>query len=423
MADLGDFGFGPDATDVLTPDSGKGNNIFGKKDPIDYFTVSSLSQELEQENKNVIETGKVEDKPLDPNIQAAGNILSAEIEKFDKLDVEEAGEEEIIEETGTTTKTGRPKTEKSALTEVLLNKFTDKTFEVVFDDKKDDESVEQYLNRLPVKDLTELLDANIKKREEDILSKAPDEIFQNLPEEFQYAIDYYTKGGRDHKALFRALAHVEESRALNPEDETDAVQISRNFLQSTGWSSEDIESQISEWKEYGKLEEKAKGFKPKLDQMQEQQVQYQIQQQQEYNRMQEEAATAYITNVKQAVKDNDLGGIKVDKKLISNIEYGLTNLQWPSAAGQPTNILGHLLDKIQYVEPDFKLLTKVTAYLMDPQGFENLIRQQGKNEQVEKVTKILQDGQVKREGTSLGYQEEQPVVKKVLKARNVLKMN
>ena len=203
------------------------------------------------------------------------------------------------------------------------------------------------------------------------------------------------EGGQDMKGLFAALARVEQVKSLDPEDEDGQIAITRSYLQATNFGTQDvIEEQIAEWKEDGKLEKKAKTFKPTLDEMQKEQVEYQLQQQAEWNRQQREAAQMYVTNVGQALGKGDLNGIKLDRKTQSMLYEGLTNVAYPSASGKPTNLLGHLLDRIQYVEPNFELLAEITYHLADPEGFKNNVRQQGKNVATTEITKKLKTEQM-----------------------------
>ena len=213
------------------------------------------------------------------------------------------------------------------------------------------------------------------------------------------------EGGTDLKNLFSALARVEQTKALDITTEEGQVATARAYLQATGFGrgkADVIEKQVEEWKESGKLKEKAEEFKPDLDDMQKEQVEFQVKQQEDWNKQRRAAANAYVGNVHKALEKAEINGIKLDKKTQASIYTGLTQLNWPSAAGQPTNLLGHLLDKIQYVEPNFPLLAEVTYLLSDPEGYRNSIKQAGKNEQVIDTVKKLKTEQQTTAGQSGG---------------------
>ena len=193
-----------------------------------------------------------------------------------------------------------------------------------------------------------LLEANFEERENKIRENTPSEFFQSLPEELQVAAKYVADGGQDLKGLFAALAQVEQVRELNPELDSDQEQIVRSYLQATNFGDTDeIEEELTNWKDLGQLEKKAKQFKPKLDAMQEEMVQSRLAQQEMIRKQQEQAANAYVQNVFETLRHGELNGVKLDKKVQNFLYNGLTQPQYPSMSGTPTNLLGHLLEKYQ----------------------------------------------------------------------------
>lgn len=295
------------------------------------------------------------------------------------------------------------KTGRDGITSYLKTKIEAGSFSAFEDWDEKKETLDAYLGKQPIKTLHQMLDANWEAKEKDLIEKTPQEFFDALPEELQYAARYALEGGTDMKNLFAALARVEQTKALDITNEDGQISTVRAYLQATGFGrgkADVIEKQVEEWKESGKLKDKAEEFKPDLDEMQKEQVQYQLQQQAEWNKQQKAAATAYIGNVHKALEKADINGIKLDKKTQAAIYTGLTQLQYPSASGKPTNLLGHLLDKIQYVEPNFALLAEATYLLSDPEGYRNSVKQMGKNEQVVDTVKKLKIEQQVNAGQS-----------------------
>jgi hypothetical protein len=164
---------------------------------------------------------------------------------------------------------GRPKVDKSGLYE-LAQKMIEEGSLVGFDD---DKALEDYTT----KDFRELFEANFQERENKIRESTPKEFFNALPEELQIAAKYVADGGQDLKGLFRTLAQVEEMIQLDPTNEYDQAEIARQYLYATGFGTpEEIEAEITDWSDLGKLDQKANQFKPKLDRMQEEIVARQL---------------------------------------------------------------------------------------------------------------------------------------------------
>jgi hypothetical protein len=277
---------------------------------------------------------------------------------------------------------GRPKVDKSGLAE-LAQKMIEEGTLMAFDD---DKALDEYT----AKDFRELFEANFEERENKIREKTPKEFFNALPEELQVAAKYVADGGQDLKGLFRTLAHVEEMRQLDPEDEYDQQEIARAYLHTTQFgTAEEIEAEIQDWLDLGKLEQKANQFKPKLDRMQEEIVARQLAEQELKKNQQEKAAKAYTDNVYNTLVTGEVGGIKLDKKTQSLLYSGLVQPNYPSISGKPTNLLGHLLEKYQFVEPRHDLIAEALWLLSDPDSYKGRIREQGSKQSVEKTVRSL----------------------------------
>lgn len=394
---------GVEATDVLT----KPANILNNDDNLSFLDKPGAFK-LDPANPPAGETPgegegtKPEEKHIVPPVSKAEADKILDSTNFNEGAGE--GEGEGAQETDDLKKTGR-----DGITSYLKTKIEAGDFSAFEDWDEKKETLDAYLAKQPVKTLHQMLDANWEAKEKELLEKTPQEFFDALPEELQYAAKYVMEGGTDMKNLFAALARVEQVRALDISTEQGQIETARAYLQATGFGrgkADVIEKQVEEWKESGKLAEKAQEFKPDLDEMQKEQVEFQVRQQEEWNKQQKAAANAYVGNVHKALEKAEINGIKLDKKTQATIYSGLTQLNWPSAAGRPTNLLGHLLDKIQYVEPNFPLLAEVTYLLSDPEGYRNSIKQTGKNEQVIDTVKKLKIEQQLSAGNAGGTMED-----------------
>jgi hypothetical protein len=287
-------------------------------------------------------------------------------------------------------KAGRKKLDKSGLVEVM-SKLVEEELLIPFDD---DKSFEEYTTA----DWKELLEANFQERENKVRQETPQQFFESLPEELQYAAKYVADGGQDMKGLFRALAEAEETRELSVESESGQEEIIRQYLLNTGFgTSEEISEEIDTWKDLGKLEQQAKKFKPKLDAMQEEILMDRLAEQEQMKKQQEAAARQYMQNVYEALKPGEVNGIKLDKKTQANLYQGLVQPNYPSyMSGKKTNLLGHLLEKYQFVEPNYGLIAEAAWLLSDPEGYKGRIKEQGSKAAVEKTVRQLKTEEARK---------------------------
>lgn len=333
------------------------------------------------------------------------------LEKAPEKTVEKAPEaeaKEIVEElTNTDPEAGvKAKPTKGSISDTI--KALIKSGKLVpFDD---DKSLDDYTT----KDIEELLDANFAEKESKLRNQIPIDFFQSLPEELQVAAKYHADGGRDMKGLFRALAQAEEVQALDHTDPKNHEQIVRQFLTTTKFGSqEEIDEEIAGLKDRSELEKKATQFKPKLDKMQEEIIGQKLAEQEHKQALQTQAAKAYVGSVYKVLEGGELSGIKLDRKTQENLYSGLIQPRYPSISGKPTNLLGHLLEKFQYVEPRHDLIAETLWLLSDPEGYKNKLREQGKNGNIEKTVRMLKTEEANRASGSTVVEKEETTQKRI----------
>jgi len=319
-------------------------------------------------------------------------------------------------------KGGRPKTEKSGLVEFFKKRIESKEMFAFDDFDEDKQTLDEYLGTLGEKDYEELWQANIDTLKQDVAAKTPQEFFEALPDELQAAAQYVINGGQDLKGMFRALAQVEEVRELDPREESDQEAIVRQYLQAKGIADETIDDDIQTWRDLGKLENKAKQFKPKLDEMHEEIINYQIAQQEQFRAQQEQAAQFYVQNVFEALRPGEINGIKLDRKTQSLLYNGLTSADFKSRSGQSTTMLGHLLEKYQYTEPNYPLIAEALWLLSNPDEYRDNLKKQGKNNAVEQTARQLKTEQSKKTASSSSnYDNDAPTSRKIARNTNIFK--
>lgn len=266
----------------------------------------------------------------------------------------------------------------------------------------DDKPYEEY----SVKDWEELIEANLEERANQVRRETPKQFFESLPEELQVAARYVAEGGQDLKGLFQTLAHTEEVRQLDVKDEYDQERIIFSYLRATNYGTdEEIAEEIETWKDLGKLEKQAAKFKPKLDKMQERVVAQRIKEQELRRQQQERAAQSYMNNVYETLKDGIVNGIKLDKRSQALLYNGLVQPNYPSVSGKNTNLLGHLLEKYQFVEPNYPLIAEALWLLADPDSYRNKLMEKGSQKTVEETVRKLKTEQSNKTTTSQGIEK------------------
>jgi uncharacterized protein YggL (DUF469 family) len=396
----------PTATDAKKPEAKP--SIFSKSDQDLSF--------IDSDDTSGDDAKKDSDDPADDKKDIEGRVSRETFaDVLDELNQE--GQDDPKSKTGG----GRPKTDKSGLVEFLKKRIESKEMFAFDDYDESKQSLDEYLGTLGEKDVEELWQANMENLKQEVAAKTPKEFFESLPEELQYAAKYVMDGGQDLKGMFQALAQVEQVRSLDPTNENDQEGIVRSYLSATGFGTEDeIEEELTTWKDLGVLEKKAKQFKPKLDQMQEEIVQGQLAEQEARKQQQEQAAQAYMQNVFEALRPAEINGLKLDKKTQAQLYSGLVQPNYPSISGRPTNQLGHLLEKYQFVEPNYPLIAEALWLLSNPEEYRANLAKQGKNAAVEQTVRQLKTEQ-SRKNVSTYQEDEDPKSRKIARPQNIFK--
>ena len=295
---------------------------------------------------------------------------------------------------------GRPSLVKDVMIETA-NKLIEKGLLFPFDDGK---KIEDY----SAADWEELLEANIKEREESVKKEVPRQFYDSLPYELQKAYEYVASGGTDLKNMFKALASSQEVFELDPQTEDGQEQIVRTYLQTTQYGTpEEIEEEILSLRDRDELRIKAERFKPRLDQMQEEVLEQKIQQQELARKKQEEQSRLYQESIYQVLAPGELNGVKLDTRTQNLLFSGLVQPNYPSISGKPTTMLGHLLEKYQWVEPNHELIAETLWLLADPEGYKNQIRGAAAKQTVEDTVRKLKYEQANRTPSSVQEEKEQ----------------
>jgi hypothetical protein len=390
------FNVAPTGADIIQDDSTPKNIFSGINKKSDMKFLDPDSDDADDI------TAKVDDNVEEPEVQEDVKVEEPKVETkesskegediIESLDIDN----ELEEVTETKSKRGRKPI--SGISDVFDKLIKDEKI-VPFDD---DKSLEEY----SAKDWEELIEANLEEKANQVRQETPKQFFQSLPQELQIAARYVADGGKDMKGLFSTLSQVENTKQLNVKKTSDQEKIISEYLGATGYGTqEEIQEEIEIWKDLGKLEQQASKFKPKLDKMQEKVVAQKLQEQELKKKQQENASKAYMKNVYDTLKDGKLGDVKVDRKTQAMLYNGLVQPNYPSVSGNNTNLLGHLLEKYQFVEPNYGLISEALWLLQDPEGYKAKIMDKGAQKSVEKTVRKLKTEQSNAGGASLGVSQ------------------
>jgi len=99
----------------------------------------------------------------------------------------------------------------------------------------------------------------------------------------------------------------------------------------------------------------------------------------------------------------------------------LVQPQYPSISGKPTNLLGHLLEKYQFVEPNYSLIAEALWLLSDPDNYRQSLVKQGKNQAVEQTVRQLKTEQSNKIASSSTEEYEPEQQRRISRNTNIFK--
>lgn len=362
----------PDTTFLDKPDPENSQQKTEEKREADK-TTETPEAKIEREAKEALETKA-----------AADGIIT------DPLHPEYDADADPTNTGGDKNKGGRPTTVTA-----ILKKLIDKGTILPFDG---DDKIEDYKEE----DILELLEMNFQNQQEKLEAELPQQFFENLPQEMQQAYQYIANGGTDIKGMFRALAVSAEVQELDVKQESGQKEIIRAYLSATQFGNPDeIEDEIYSYEDRGDLEKKAKQFKPKLDTMQQEIVNRRIAEQEAAKKQRQRQSQQYMESVYSTLEKGQLNGLELDNRTQNMLYAGLVQSNYPSISGRQTNMLGHLLEKYQWVEPNHSLIAETLWLLADPDGYKQNIARNVKAEVDKNTFRTLKTEQA---GKTQGHQ-------------------
>lgn len=230
----------------------------------------------------------------------------------------------------------------------------------------------------------------------------------------QAILKYAENGGQDITPLLNAISQVEEVSNFDIETEDGQEAILEQYYKVQGWDDEDIKDEIESAKDLNKLKSKAEKFLPKLDQMHQQRVEQMMQSQVEAEKEAELARQNYLTTIKTTLSKDKLADIKLAKQDKAMLWDSLTNINYKSWSGQPTNKFFKKLEEIQAGKTaDYDHFLEIVHMTVDPKGFKDKLREELKTQGTVETARKLKIDQ-KRNSSSETLFEEEPTTRKTI---------
>lgn len=339
--------------------------------PINFIQQPNGFEEVMKENEEEIKEEKEEE---------------IKNESFEAIVKEEESKEDEEEEDET------PKPSDAPIYKAV-NKLVEEGSFFLFSDKED-------LSQYTEDELVDLIKKNDEHKLQENVEKEISEFFGALPKELQFAAQYVAQGGTDLRGLFKSLADTEDVKSLDPKVHSETIV--RNYYSELGWGEEDINEKITTLKDLSTaaLEKEATQVKPKLEQIKEKVVQAELLKEEDRSKKRQQESQNYMVKATEAIQKGVIGEIKLDRKTQVDLYSGLTQATYPSRNGKSTNELGHLLEKYQYVEPNFEKMYKVLWLLKNEEDFFEKFGNKAVKKEVEKTVRTLKTEQSKKEATS-----------------------
>jgi hypothetical protein len=282
------------------------------------------------------------------------------------------------------------KSQKPAKTALEVEQESERLIEV--EDEEEDETPFKFLGDLykdnvlvpfegedqikTVKDLKELVKANVEEAKRLGKEEGTREEFESLPEPVKVLIEYAKSGGTDFGTLFSLLSRTEQVQEYNIDTEEGQVGVVKQYYEDLGWDDDEIETQVNILKDAGpeRLRMASEKFKEKVDTLNESRLQHELAEQKKLDAQAQAMKQTYIQNLTSTLKKGTLGGLTLTREEQKDIYSALVEERYSSIGGGSTNRLGALLNKIQFQEPNFELLAEVHMLLNNREEYHKKIK-------------------------------------------------
>ena len=336
-------------------------------DPFAGFSILKGNSMASPENKDTTKETEVKE-----GVDDATELTEEEIIKA-QSDAKEAAELEAK-------KTKKPAKETKA-------KVTEETEEEDTTQGNEDTTAQESVFKLFLTDLTEqgiveaLSDEEFEDSPEAIakavqktLTKGIEDFKKGRDPQVQQFEDFVAQGGNP-KQFFEVFYGNTSWENYKLDGEHTQKEVVRSFLKTSGWDDTEIDAEIKDAEDLGKLEAKAKAFLPKLQKLEELEKTQLIENQSNLAKQRETEAKAYWDNLqKDWMSKSEVNGFKLTDKIKKDVwehmtsvdrKTGKTKMQQNYETNKESQFLYAYLDMMNW---DIKKLekqveTKVTSSL------------------------------------------------------------
>ncbi len=348
--------------------------------------------------------GFLDDLTPDMSLDDVNNLVNGDDKKEPKDDKKPDKNDKTDFETENVIPDGDKEPEKKEEPKVenmasIFQKLIDDGTILPFDE---DKKLEEYT----IDDFKELIKCNV----DEMAKQANDDEFNTLSPETRALLSYERNGGKDVKEMMYAIASAKQTYDFDISTPSGQKDIIRSYMKYKGVYKNDssLEREISRLEDAGELQEKAEEFKPLLEEIQVNEVNKRLQQQEYQKQKIKEQAQLYNNSIKNTLSKDDVNGVPMTNKVKNMIYSGLVNNNYQLLSGRKTNLLYHLLEKKQYIEPDHSLIAEVTWLLSDPEGYKQAVSESIKK----KITSATADkikGEQQGRSTQQEYNERKTI--------------
>ena len=245
-------------------------------------------------------------------------------------------------------------------------------------------------------ELLELMDENLETINQNSYQEVEQNFYQTKSPVWQQLLKYSeTARSLDEVApLFAAMQDKETIQTLDTNNEVHQEYIIRQYGMLNGLDAETIDADIEDYKERGKLQERAEKLKPGLDRYNEQRVQQElVKKQQEEQQKQYLLQTHYNNVVENVMNKKEIGGIKLKNE---HRQYVASTLvPDDSIGGLPIyTLVDNLLQK-----GDFDTLARIALLATNPQIHDSYYSAKAANETAAGLQRTLRTANAQQTGS------------------------
>lgn len=221
-----------------------------------------------------------------------------------------------------------------------------------------------------VKDVQDLLDANLNHRIEAQQKEIYDGVFRSMTPAMQAVLQYagQVTSPSELLPLLQSTSNIEKFASLDPENPVHQELIVRERMRMNGDPDTIIEAEITDLKDRAKLAEKAKAYKPVLQQFYEKQAQQLVSDRQREEQDYFQQVQQNDQHIRKVLDSESFDGIKM-KNTHKGVVYELLAVPREEYGGGVG--LYSVIDRL-FQEGKFDRLAKIALLAGDEKGFEEV---------------------------------------------------